>query len=601
MQLEFVAPLDSIRMAVTSDLVAEFVVLTGPNGAGKSNLLQAIAQRKITVAGVDGPTPQDPSPIRIFRLSELVTQAEGAQSPANYRERYVQLHIQVQNLTAQYSSPQQGNYTGEKLDDVVCQQLVAQGQISDSALREAIAKAGKPITSFLLPDFRRFAPILIGIRDPFTMSVTEVFLAYHERRNHNERDQWLVSEKGRFDLTPLSDPEFLTRYGIPPWELLDEAMLSIDLPYRFVPPQGTEEDLLYEARLVNKADGAEIRVDQLSTGERTLLAIAMSLFSGVSMTQYIRMPRILLLDEVDASLHPSMVGSLLRVIRDVFVDRHSMKVIMTTHSPTTVALAPEESLYVMRRTAEPRLIKASRDEALSSLTVGLPTLSVRIENRRQVFVESEYDEDCYQRLFALTRERLQTPYSLSFVASGKGGGGSCDAVIALVGALRDSGNDSIWGIVDRDARTSSPAWVLFNPSRYAIENVVLDPLGVAILLLRNGAVKAEQAGLAPGLRHFEIAESDIQPLVDYVSSCVASDGDDLTPVQVHYLDGATSIVPKYWTDTQGHALEDRLRSSFPALRAEKSHLMRAVIQNAYRDIPEFIPREILDLFAQLVA
>jgi len=52
----------------------------------------------------------------------------------------------------------------------------------------------------------------------------------------------------------------------------------------------------------------------------------------------------LLLDEVDASLHPSMIKNLLDVIEKIFL-KNGCKVILATHSPTTVALAPEESIY----------------------------------------------------------------------------------------------------------------------------------------------------------------------------------------------------------------------------------------------------------------
>jgi predicted ATPase len=56
------------------------------------------------------------------------------------------------------------------------------------------------------------------------------------------------------------------------------------------------------------------------------------------------LPRALLLDEIDASLHPSMIRTLLNAVQTAFVDKGS-KVIVATHSPTTVALTPASSLY----------------------------------------------------------------------------------------------------------------------------------------------------------------------------------------------------------------------------------------------------------------
>ncbi|MDQ6948924.1 MAG: ATP-binding protein [Actinomycetota bacterium] len=190
---------------------------------------------------------------------------------------------------------------------------------------------------------------------------------------------------------------------------------------------------------------------QLSSGEKTLMAVAMSLYTGSRLGEAIELPMVLLLDETDASLHPSMVQSLLSVTNNIFSKRYGVRVILTTHSPSTVALAPEESLYIMRRSGTPRLRRASRDDALKSLTVGIPTLSVRIENRRQVFVESEYDEVCYHEYYRLLKHLIASEFSLQFIASGRGGQGNAQAVKHLVSSLRAAGNDTVLGIVDRDS------------------------------------------------------------------------------------------------------------------------------------------------------
>lgn len=68
---------------------------------------------------------------------------------------------------------------------------------------------------------------------------------------------------------------------------------------------------------------------------------------------------------------------------------------MTTHSPTTVALAEEDSIYLMSREGSPRLAKATKDAALRSLLVGVPKLSIRADHRRTVLVESPVDERRY--------------------------------------------------------------------------------------------------------------------------------------------------------------------------------------------------------------
>ena len=136
-------------------------------------------------------------------------------------------------------------------------------------------------------------------------------------------------------------------------------------------PAGMDDSELYQLSLVSTIDGkTTIGFANLSSGEKTMLAIFGLLFSNSFNGGF---PRLMLLDEVDASLHPSMIRSLLSVLRDVLTP-NGVKSILVTHSPTTVALAPEEALYEMRRAGPDRLKKIGRSEALSLLTEGFATL-----------------------------------------------------------------------------------------------------------------------------------------------------------------------------------------------------------------------------------
>ena len=339
-----------------------------------------------------------------------------------------------------------------------------------------------------------------------------------------------------------------------------------------------EENQQYEVKLRHDTTEAEVTTALLSSGERTLLAIAMTLYTGSKLGEAIELPRVLLLDEADASLHPSMVKSLLQVVREVFVGTYGVKVIMTTHSPTTVALAPEEALYTMRRSPSPRLrFAASRDEALNSLTVGLSTLSVRVENRRTVFVESEYDEGCYQELFRLLRPTLNTELSLEFVASGRGGQGNCDAVKYLVGKLRGSGNTTVWGVIDKDERAAAGDGLVFNRERYAIENLALDPLILGAFLVREGTIGSEALGLEPNLRHFDLRGEHAQRIVDAVSRTVAMADSDMELIAVDYLGAFSVSVPKFWLAMRGHDLEARVCEVYFPLRAFARKMCATII------------------------
>ena len=321
-------------------------------------------------------------------------------------------------------------------------------------------------------------------------------------------------------------------------------------------------------------------------------------------SEAIELPRVLLLDETDATLHPSMIKTLLHVLDDSFRQR-DVKVILATHAPTTVALAPEESIYTMRREGSPRIRHVSRDEALSGLMAGLPTLSVSNEYRRVVFVEGLNDQLCYQEVFRVLD--LPSPIALEFIASGRGGQGDT-GVVRLVEELRERGSD-VYGVVDRDNRQGAPDGIAFSDTRYTLENLVLDPVAVAIFLIRKKSVKTETIfGIRTPLH--KLAQEHAQTMCDFVVTKVVARIPqvklaqyDSSPVVVHYEGGAEAEVPKYVLDMPGHDWERFLSLAFPSLEHlfNSGKLVPSVITDAMVEYEEWIPCDFRALFEDLLA
>jgi hypothetical protein len=260
MELRFVSGWKSIDEPVVDEVVEDLVVLSGPNGSGTSQLLEAIQHGAIAIDGVSTGQPRQPQPgIRFFALAQLVATAEGAQPAASFRDRWIQLQQQAQQQVQVLAAQQpQVDPTSDEAEEHVRASLVASRQISQAALDRMIAAAGKRLVDFSEDDFRRHAPLLIGVRDPFTLGVGELFLTYHQRRTRNEFLQWRAIAKSDPGVQPLTDEEFASRYGPPPWTLLDETLKLIGLEYHFDPPGGTEEDLRYEPRLLHDETGAAV-------------------------------------------------------------------------------------------------------------------------------------------------------------------------------------------------------------------------------------------------------------------------------------------------------------------------------------------------------
>ena len=100
------------------------------------------------------------------------------------------------------------------------------------------------------------------------------------------------------------------------------------------------------------------------------MALVASVYNS---TREEKFPDIFLFDELDASLHPSMVKNLLAVIEETFTSRGGF-VLLVTHSPSTVAFARESSIFVMHKSGSNRIERASKKDALSILTEGFATL-----------------------------------------------------------------------------------------------------------------------------------------------------------------------------------------------------------------------------------
>jgi energy-coupling factor transporter ATP-binding protein EcfA2 len=393
-------------------------------------------------------------------------------------------------------------------------------------------------------------------------------------------------------------------------------MLNSGLPFQLTDPRNASTLVEFQLTLLHRTTRASVKMTELSSGECVILSTIFWLFASHNG----RLPKVVILDEPDAHLHPSMVRRFLDFLQKALVERHNVRVILTTHSPTTVALSPEEAIFLMRpSTSARRISKSSRDEAIGLLTEGVPSLRIRYENRRQVFVESQYDADNYQALFELVRSDLTPECSLQFIASGKlksQNSGSCDHVKFFVDELVKNGIETVSGIVDWDGKTSSvpPVFVLGNAERYALENFLLDPLAVGALLLRERMKKPEDLGLPGDATHWSIvqlSEGSLQDLVNRILMAIQAKLKPLEtsraePKKVHTRSELSYELPAWFREMNGHRLEEKLVEAFPGLSKWQSKgpnaLKReALIDLVFRDIPQLVPQPIVETFRAIQA
>ncbi len=445
-----------------------------------------------------------------------------------------------------------------------------------------------------------------GDDDLFSINIFEVFHKYRDVQLKN----WMQQKADELSGTnsAMSQEEFVNKFGPPPWELVNQNLRAFSLPYELTNPYLSDfKQTAITFRRIK--DNTDVSFSDLSSGERMLAQFAISSFHFDETFMTIKRPKLLLLDEMDASLHPEMTYRWLKAIEDIFVAEQNMHCIVTTHSPTTVALAPESALYEMRG-ANDGLVKITKQEALNKLTFGVPTLSIDYQNRRQVFAESDTDAEIYERLYSILKSQLNCPLELNFLTTGvrnKDGtekNSGCSIVRKLVEQMILSGNRSVFGLVDWDGETSSTERikVIAEGTRDGIENVLLDPLLICLLLMKHTKAPTCVRDIGRFVGASQLDANDIQRLVDSIQfELFPSQSDGL--ITVSYIGGMTAQICKDYLLIDDHDLEERLCRNFPFLKKWSSggrgKLSRAIVEEVLVEYTEFCPQEIATVFESI--
>ncbi|ELB8603637.1 AAA family ATPase [Vibrio cholerae] len=492
----------------TTVINQEIVVLTGKNGSGKTRFLESL-QNQSSVISIDGVVVSNPD-VMLVGHSALNPNFGGGYDDTQFQSKVTSTLQLFDRIKHEFDLPFDANKAQQYNRD----RYSGLDYVSLYKLCNSISKAIGKRPSELLHD-----DIILHFEEPLrnvlgVQSISTICNQYIKRKNQNSFNEWRATTKG-VDVKYLSDEDFILRFGDEPWVIINKILDDIfDSKFGFDIPDENSQSYTYQAQLIRKSDESIVGVDVLSSGEKTLLWLALTLFNSQYYdSEVVNSPKVLLLDEPDAYLHPKMVEKMYRVLQS-FCKTYTSIVFISTHSPTTVALAPEDSIYIVsNNTVSP----AAKDLAVSELLDGVTQISISPENRRQVFVESQYDADVYQAIYTklLSRSALLDPkISLTFVSSGPkmpaqqlkdkvkqilkisdnalidefvasiNGIGNCSQVYGQVDSLTQSGNKFVRGIVDRD-KSNKPkenVVVLAQDYAYSIENIVLDPICILLIL-----------------------------------------------------------------------------------------------------------------------
>ena len=582
-----------------------FVVLTGINGSGKTQLLEAMEKMEFT--DIIDENENYLSYRKLIPAHSLLPKEDDAPS-----------HSTINPATALWESYNQAKSGSggfrQNPPPTFEQRLRPRNLLKIKAVAQY---AGKNITELDFDDFKEHTPVsdANNTDDFLNQRFSVIFENYFDKYYKNEVRK-IRYESGESNKPYLTPEEFVVKYGNPR-KLVNNLIERANLDYEFNEPLDEyDEGRPFLLRLKNKINENEIVLSELSSGEKVIMSLVFALYNLELDFQF---PQVILLDEPDASLHPSMAKQFLDVVEKAFVKDLGIKVIMTTHSPSTVALVPEESLFVMNKT-EPRLEKIAKDKAIKILTDGVPTLSINYENRRQIIVESENDVYFYGKIYAKLSKQLNPEISLTFISSGETKTNThgekvanCGQVINATSVFRNAGNKLVFGIIDWDEgnQESDGIKVLGENKRYAIENYIFDPILIAALLLDEGVVGKDELGLEDNENYsdFKNFPSDkLQKISSFITDKIVtklSPTNDVEILPVKYKNGLEIKIPKCYLHHPGHSLEQLLNSylikNFGSLKRfhQPDAIRKQLIDKFIENMPDFISQDVLDVFQSI--
>lgn len=159
-------------------------------------------------------------------------------------------------------------------------------------------------------------------------------------------------------------------------EVVNNLFLKYDFEYfNMINPFPSNKRLNGEIIFKGKRD-EYVRYNQLSSGEQMIVK-----FVILAMGRDVRGDRIntLVFDEPDAHLHPKMCKMMIDILREISI---STRVIITTHSPSTIAFAPDDSLYIMEKdnSGNRSIRQSTKQDALEVLSEGIFTFEKAVKS-----------------------------------------------------------------------------------------------------------------------------------------------------------------------------------------------------------------------------
>ena len=371
--------------------IPQFAIITGVNGAGKTHLLSVMKDEKqidvVDSLGVVKRLILSSSVKNDLNIDGLIKYKNNTTKRLAQRKQYIESIKNYNNAITQTELEKAKTYDKIRLQQLDNQIESYQQQIThctrginnlftyayDEELSKLLSTLGKKEIEEISDDeIREYA-------SPYFNTLTEIedFEKFIQQENdlYKTKLSFLMDEKKFEEAKELSEQEksyqainrLFKKYGFDYYEMMNP----------FTKDGARNGQILFVGK-----NGEEVQYGSLSSGERMIVK-----FIIWAMATDIRGNRIntMLLDEPDAHLHPSMCKMMVEILQEISMPKEhggsGIRVIITTHSPSTVAFAPAGTLYVMEKDENnDRIIKqTSTEEAVRILSDGIFTYEKAIK------------------------------------------------------------------------------------------------------------------------------------------------------------------------------------------------------------------------------
>lgn len=325
--------------------VPKFAIICGINGSGKTQLLEAINDA-VNLPGNQSAHAKIKATHSIRGKIQYVPANHQFGTLNNNHGTTNQIETRI-NSIIQYAKTQQNKNNAQYNELIKEIEKVSSKSISELSAEE-IEKRIPPNYMWYLEN---------GFNNQY---ISELFKAYQSKVDSIRLDHLEKDEKISFD-------EAYEKIGFPPpWIAINEIFDRYDFSYHIQVPKG--RNLQYVPRFIDKSDPRnEIDFNDLSSGEKIIVSLILWSFNqkiGEKNTVF-------LLDEFDAHLNPLMSRMFIEIVKDKLVAEYGLQVLMTSHSPSTVAFANEDDIYWMERGRA--IDKKSKHEIVTILSDGVMT------------------------------------------------------------------------------------------------------------------------------------------------------------------------------------------------------------------------------------